>query len=288
MGPLRTKESAGTSSGASASSQHTKQKKHRPYPKHPHQTEEDAVLGVQKLKASLRQTRRLLAKESLAANVRVETERRQKALEEDLARAEEAKRERTFATRYHKVKFFERQKVGRKIKQAKRDLPNTEGKEKKKLEWRLTELRIDLNYILHFPKSKKYISLFPPEVRNADGNPTPSPSENKPDDNDDERAKIRGWIREQMINGDLSAEPEIELSNSENKEKSKAPSKVLPSKSKSTDNINLSPRKKQKMKDPEKSEKDMDVAGDDFFGNDSESDGDNASEHSKVPDSDDV
>jgi hypothetical protein len=38
--------------------------------------------------------------------VRVETERRLKALEADLAKAERAKKERTMAQRYHKVKFF--------------------------------------------------------------------------------------------------------------------------------------------------------------------------------------
>lgn len=44
--------------------------------------------------------------DNLAADVRVETERRLKALEAELAQAELANRERTMATRYHKVKFF--------------------------------------------------------------------------------------------------------------------------------------------------------------------------------------
>jgi rRNA-processing protein Efg1 len=42
----------------------------------------------------------------VAPDVRVETERRLKALEADLARSELAKKERTLAIRYHKVKFF--------------------------------------------------------------------------------------------------------------------------------------------------------------------------------------
>jgi len=61
---------------------------------------------LQKLKSLLRQTRRLLAKDNLAADVRVGTERRIKSLETDLAKAELAKKERTLAVRYHKVKFF--------------------------------------------------------------------------------------------------------------------------------------------------------------------------------------
>lgn len=44
--------------------------------------------------------------DELAANLRVETERRLKALEADLQAAEVAKKERTLALRYHKVKFF--------------------------------------------------------------------------------------------------------------------------------------------------------------------------------------
>ena len=44
--------------------------------------------------------------ENLAANVRVETERRLKALEAELGQAEQAKKERTLSVKYHKVKFF--------------------------------------------------------------------------------------------------------------------------------------------------------------------------------------
>ena len=55
----------------------------------------------------------------------------------------------------------------------------------------------------HYPRSKKYISLFPPEVRqgaevNADGQKTI-----------EEREKVRGWIREQMTNGELPMDPEV-------------------------------------------------------------------------------
>jgi hypothetical protein len=65
-----------------------------------------AIPGVQKLKAALRQTRRLLAKEDLNADARVVAERKLKAQEAELAAAEIARTERTMATRYHKIKFF--------------------------------------------------------------------------------------------------------------------------------------------------------------------------------------
>ena len=43
--------------------------------------------------------------DNLAADLRVETERRLKSLEDDLASAELARKERNMATKYHKVRF---------------------------------------------------------------------------------------------------------------------------------------------------------------------------------------
>ncbi|KAI0800156.1 hypothetical protein C8Q74DRAFT_1234670 [Fomes fomentarius] len=179
-----------------------------------------ALPGVQKIKAALRQTRRLLAKDKLAADVRVATERRLKSLETDLARAEQARVERTLATRYHKIKFFERQKVTRRLLQTKKQLAAaTEKKERKKLEARLAELRVDLNYILHYPKTKKYISLFPPEVRNGEEEVTEKRKSKaraeELSETDRQREEIRRWIREQMDGGGLSWEPEDELARAE-------------------------------------------------------------------------
>jgi hypothetical protein len=69
-------------------------------------TSEAALPGVQKLKSALRQTRRLLAKENLAADVRALAERKLKAQEAELAAAQTARTEKSMAVRYHKIKFF--------------------------------------------------------------------------------------------------------------------------------------------------------------------------------------
>lgn len=172
--------------------------------------------GVQKIKASLRQTRRLLAKDNLAADVRVETERRLRALEKDLSDAQKVRKERTLATRYHKVKFFERQKVLRRITQVKRDLEAcSDKKEKKGLKKSLFSLRVDLNYILHYPKTKKYVSLFPPEVRSGDNKPLLSVASEEGDNisptSDKQREEIRRWIKDRMERNELSGEPELEI-----------------------------------------------------------------------------
>ncbi|SJK98135.1 related to rRNA-processing protein EFG1 [Armillaria ostoyae] len=164
--------------------------------------------GVQKIKSSLRQTRRLLAKDNLAADVRVTTERRLKALEAELAEAEQIRKERALGMRYHGVKFFERQKVLRKVKQVKKKLSSIPQNEKKALESSLFDARVDLNYILHYPKTKKYISLFPPEIRHPEtqSNSTDSSETNA------QRQQIKDQIRQQMLDAELPLEPELHLS----------------------------------------------------------------------------
>ena len=47
-----------------------------------------------------------MQQEGLGADVRIEAERKLKALEGDLVVAERTNKERSLATRYHKVKFF--------------------------------------------------------------------------------------------------------------------------------------------------------------------------------------
>ena len=222
------------SSSTSHSQKNSKAARKRPqHKKYPHTPAADsssssnALPGVQKIKAALRQTRRLLAKDTLAADVRVATERRLRALEADLARAEQARLERAMAARYHKIKFFERQKVVRKIAQVKRELaaPVTgeekgkkADKERRRLEGRLEELRVDLNYILHYPKTKKYISLFPPEIRQGGkerDREQVAREEKEKSETDRQREEVRKWVREQMEAGALSSEPEVELGKAE-------------------------------------------------------------------------
>ncbi|KAG5650450.1 hypothetical protein H0H81_012204, partial [Sphagnurus paluster] len=229
MGPTRTPKTSrqGEPSSSSAIAGPSKSRPPRRHhaPREHHAT--SSVPGVQKIKSALRQTRRLLAKfqlpqDKLAADVRVATERRLKTLEADLAQAEASKKERDIAVRYHKVKFFgvsnslfpiyhsvftkitERQKVVRKLNQTKKRLQSADTSSKQQIEAALAELRVDLNYILHYPKTKKYISLFPPEIREA----TSETSMPKVNPNSED---VRSWIRGQMQSGAISSEPELHL-----------------------------------------------------------------------------
>ncbi|KAF9777924.1 hypothetical protein BJ322DRAFT_1015238 [Thelephora terrestris] len=158
----------------------------------------EKTAGVSKLKAQLRQTRRLLAKDNIGADVRVETERRLRSLQKDLENAEIANKERALAVRYHKVKFFERQKLLRRINQVKKQTP-IDGN-------RLFALRVDLNYVVHYPKLRKYVALFPA----MDGEPTEGETEA-----DAAREEVRKLIRDRMEKGEISRTPEECLAGSE-------------------------------------------------------------------------
>ncbi|ETW74615.1 hypothetical protein HETIRDRAFT_430930 [Heterobasidion irregulare TC 32-1] len=207
MPPTRTQ--GADSAGEPSTSKEARKVRNKRYGTH-HPPKESAAPGVSKLKAALRQTRRLLAKDNLAANVRVETERRLKSLEGDLAKAEVGNKERTMAMRYHKVKFFDRQKLERKIKQTKKQLddPELSSKKKKSVESALFELRVDLNYVTNYPKTEKYISLFPPDVRTHEG-AAPVHQLVSTGVTDIRREELRAHIRERMQAGQMSTEPEL-------------------------------------------------------------------------------
>ncbi|KAF8627607.1 hypothetical protein AX15_004313 [Amanita polypyramis BW_CC] len=192
MAPIRTRGERPSTSG----------KNRRIHGESKVQRRSDTLPGVQKIKASLRQTRRLLAKDNLAADVRVETERRLKALERDLEKAEIGRKERTLAIKYHRVKFFERQKIVRRIAQTKKQITSANG-DTGHLESNLFDLRVDMNYILHYPKTRKYVSLFPPEIRKGE-----SRDEAETTRTDIRRQEIRSWIRERMKTGELPTVPE--------------------------------------------------------------------------------
>ncbi|GAA5965666.1 hypothetical protein JCM8115_005473 [Rhodotorula mucilaginosa] len=162
--------------------------------------------SVSKLKAQIRQTKRLLAREDLTPDVRTTTERRMVALESELEKTSQSKVEKKMVQRYRGVKFFERQKLLRKIKQAKKQL--AEVPESADAQRALLEARIDLYYVLRYPKSEKYIALFP------DGTyvpPLASLSELASDATPSERKRqtLRLSLRDQVKRGELPAEAEL-------------------------------------------------------------------------------
>ncbi|CAK9780508.1 hypothetical protein CC85DRAFT_283429 [Cutaneotrichosporon oleaginosum] len=183
----------------------------------------DALPGVNKIKASLRQAKRLLNKENLEPSLRISTQRRVAALEADLAAAEKRDVEKKNGAKYHAVKFFERQKLGRIIKRAQRKVAEAEkdGKAKKtaKAEQELRDARVMLNYVLNYPNTIKYISLFPKEEKREEGDdkeklkvPKYLQAELSDVMEKSERTRLTMLLetRKLMEEGKLSSTPEVE------------------------------------------------------------------------------
>ncbi|KAH9980669.1 hypothetical protein BJV74DRAFT_779278 [Russula compacta] len=204
MPPVRTTQSPNAAS-PTTKQEHKRRKSHA-------KPKEGAPQGVSKIKSVLRQTRRLLAKEGLGADARIDAERKLKALEMDLVAAKRANKERAIATRYHKVKFFDRKKLLRKIRQTKKRLEDEEisSKLRKALKTELFDLRVDLNYVLNYPNLEKYISLYPPEVRRTESAATPVHVGTSSSVTDERREELREWVRAKMRAGEMSSEPEME------------------------------------------------------------------------------
>ncbi|KAI5481478.1 hypothetical protein MNV49_004235 [Pseudohyphozyma bogoriensis] len=155
--------------------------------------------SISKLKAQLRQTKRLLAKDDLTADLRLTTERRLEVLEEELEKAEKGSVEKKMVTRYRGIRFFERQKVLRKIKAAKKALAADPEAEEHQVA--LLEARVDLYYVVQYPKDKKYIALFPEGTFVPHDAPTSTPAEVS-------RAGLRESFKKAIESGKLSSEPE--------------------------------------------------------------------------------
>ncbi|ODV95076.1 hypothetical protein PACTADRAFT_50895, partial [Pachysolen tannophilus NRRL Y-2460] len=132
--------------------------------------------GKSKLKKKIRDIERLLKKDNLRSDVRVNNERALKTLKADLTNTELNLKAQKISKKYHMVRFFERKKAIRKLKQAQKNLEILENTDKsakkdiKKARKILRHCEIDLAYVINFPKTEKYISLYPndPNIDNKD------------------------------------------------------------------------------------------------------------------------
>ncbi|SJX61098.1 uncharacterized protein SRS1_12323 [Sporisorium reilianum f. sp. reilianum] len=237
------KRSAPSSSKGSASSSTSK-----PKPQHPNKKQRfekpqssgasSGLPGASKIKASIRQTKRLLAKPNLAPGTKIEAERRLKALEADLEVASRKQVEKSRASRYHRVKFVERQKLVRRIARCKRNLARLESgkpaddsdseggaasddegdagyarqraKESKMSKDELTKLLLSLRellqYVVQYPADLRYVALFP----NAEEGPSP-PHANEKDKSRQVAFQHLERIKKAIKDGQISDEPEVEL-----------------------------------------------------------------------------
>ncbi|UZJ55182.1 hypothetical protein CBS101457_004502 [Exobasidium rhododendri] len=206
--------------------------------------------GVSKIKAALRQTRRLLAKENISASVRQEADRKLIALEDELLTKEKQQVEKNNAQRYHKVRFFERQKLVRKIKKLKKAKDEGEAGADEKL----FEERALLNYVLHYPLTQKYVALFP--------NQESDEVETREDANAsmEKSRKVKERIIESMKRGKLSNEPEeeLELRSKEDQQRPKERKRLI-------EDLEVVPSKKQQKSNKAQKPTTSNLKDDDFF-----------------------
>lgn len=126
------------------------------------------VLGSSvRVKKKMKSIENLLSKDTLPADIRIEKERALKALQADLKNTRFRLKTKERAKKYHMLRFFERKKATRKLKQAtKAHQEAVEAdvkKDIKKARKVMKHAQIDVAYVLMFPKSEKYIALYPNE-----------------------------------------------------------------------------------------------------------------------------
>eukprot|EP00879_Flechtneria_rotunda_P012676 GHRR01013236.1.p1 GENE.GHRR01013236.1~~GHRR01013236.1.p1 ORF type:complete len:517 (+),score=236.80 GHRR01013236.1:1440-2990(+) len=113
--------------------------------------------------------------EDIESKVRAAKEKQLKELQRKQAEHQKTEWERRLATKYHKVRFFERVKLERGIQKVKRQigrqqqqppssqdqqLAEQQQQQLEQLQSMLQQLEQDLLYVLHFPKGERYVSLF--------------------------------------------------------------------------------------------------------------------------------
>lgn len=126
------------------------------------------VLGSSvRVKKKMKSIENLLSKDTLPADIRIEKERALKALQADLKNTRFRLKTKERAKKYHMLRFFERKKATRKLKQAtKAHQEAVEAdvrKDIKKARKVMKHAQIDVAYVFMFPKSEKYIALYPNE-----------------------------------------------------------------------------------------------------------------------------
>ncbi|KAF2400279.1 hypothetical protein EJ06DRAFT_530269 [Trichodelitschia bisporula] len=135
--------------------------------------------SVAPLKTKIRDLERLLSRgaDNLPADVRLSRERELAAYKHDLEIVMAEKHKLDMVAKYRMVRFFDRQRATRILKRLTKELEacrNDEASDKKQrlqLEEQVDRARIDLNYTIYYPLTKKYCSLYPKGSRDDDEDP---------------------------------------------------------------------------------------------------------------------
>ena len=173
---------------------------------------------VNELKSQVRSLKRLLERnDGLPATVKVEKERALQTAQHDLQKEEQAKQRSDMIAKYHKIRFFDRQKATKRLKRARKKLNACEDgdDERMRLEQALSDAEVDVNYAQYFPLDQPYVSLFPrKESGSDDGSEGSGDAERKGDDS------MWQKVKQCMADGTLDALRNGRLREDEHEEES--------------------------------------------------------------------
>jgi hypothetical protein len=133
---------------------------------------------VNELKTSIRNLRRLLdrapdattGKEALPPKIRIAKERELASAQHELAESQAAEARSKIIARYHKVRFFDRQKATKRLKRARKAMKEVEddAAERERLAVEADECEVDVQYAMYYPLDVAYVALYP-SVRKVEG-----------------------------------------------------------------------------------------------------------------------
>ena len=133
---------------------------------------------VNELKTSIRNLRRLLdrapdattGKEALPPKIRIAKERELASAQHELAESQAAEARSKMIARYHKVRFFDRQKATKRLKRARKAMKEVEddAEERERLALEADECEVDVQYAMYYPLDVAYVALYP-SVRKVEG-----------------------------------------------------------------------------------------------------------------------
>lgn len=126
-----------------------------------HAVQKDGPKGKQaSVKNQIRSVSRQIKKGGLDPGAVTALEQRLEILNRTLDGNKLSEKTRKNAVRYHKVRFFERVKLERRIQKLEHESKyDSSASEVAARTAQLAQLRDDLQYVLHFPKEEKYVSI---------------------------------------------------------------------------------------------------------------------------------
>lgn len=152
---------------------------------------------INDLKSQIRSLKRLLsnpANDALPPGVRVEKERALATAEYELAATQRAKERKDMIGKWHKIRFFDRQKATKRLKRLRKEVETAvDARSKEELVRKVDEAQVAVNYAQYFPLDMDYVPLFPSRRTKKDGEEDQGSDGS---DDDTKRADRNGTERE--------------------------------------------------------------------------------------------